>query len=191
MVYLIGVDHLVQYRGPLPESNREEFLSYILDCCCAYRVRTIAEEFSEEALREVYLSDADTAVEAAMILGIEHRFCDPEEEDLRRLGIPYFAEIRDEVMKRRGITTSFILDNELRRSVRMETEQIVRSFWPIREQYWYERIRDALTHPLLFICGHEHVEGFSRLLESRGHGCIILSEWWRSELFSNYELIGL
>ena len=191
MVYLIGVDHLVQYRGPLPETIREEFLSYILNCCRTHHIRVIAEEFSEEALREVYHSDTDTAGEAAMILGIEHRFCDPEEEDLRRLGIPYFAEIRDEVMKRRGIASSFILDNDLRASIRRETEEIARSFWPIREQFWYERIQDALLHPLLFICGHEHVEGFSRLLERRGHGCLILSEWWMSELFSNYELIGL
>jgi hypothetical protein len=62
----------------------------------------MAEEFSEEALRDVYHANVATVKSVAGRLGIEHRFCDPEETDRQRLGIPCFADIRDKVRKPTG-----------------------------------------------------------------------------------------
>ncbi|HPG52030.1 MAG TPA: hypothetical protein PLL11_15750, partial [Spirochaetota bacterium] len=114
MVYIIGVDHLVQYNGPVPEQLREEFRGYLVMIARACRIDLIAEEFSSEALNEVYQATKDTAREAAELLHIPHRFCDPEEEDMRKMGIPFFAEILDRIKKDRGIESAFILDDSLR-----------------------------------------------------------------------------
>lgn len=191
MVYLIGVDHLVQYSGPVPEPLRLEFQRFLVESARCFGASLIAEEFSCEALDEVYHAAIGTAREAARALGISHRFCDPEEPDMRRLGIPYFAELVDRVKERRGISDRFILDRDLRESVRREAAGLARSYWPAREAFWYDRIAPETGSNILFICGHEHVTRFQSLVRERGHGCTVLDPFWRGEIFSDYANFNL
>ncbi|MBN2159989.1 MAG: hypothetical protein JW807_11390 [Spirochaetes bacterium] len=191
MVYIIGVDHLVQYNGPVPDSLRADFRDYIIHKARDLKIVLIAEEFSEEALHEVYHATSDTAREAAVMLGIEHRYCDPSEADLRKLGIPYYAEVRDRVKRDRGITAAFILDDALRKDVERETREIVRSHWSARERFWHKRIFDRIDSPVLFICGHEHAVSFQKLLIEQGHHAEVIEPFWKRELFVDYSKINL
>lgn len=191
MVFLIGVDHLIQYNGPVPEPLRQEFKRYLADSARELGITLVAEEFSSEALNEVYHAASDTAREAALMLGIPHRFCDPEERDMRRLGIPYFAELLDRVQECRGIAGTFIPDDHLRKTVRQEAAALARSYWPVRESFWYEQIEPDIESRILFICGHEHVSGFRSLLLEKGHACTILDPFWRGEIFRDYANFNL
>ena len=191
MIFLVGVDHLVQYNGPLLEALRQEFKNFIIDTSRKLRIELIAEEFSLEALHEIYSSTKATVHEAATMLGIDHRFCDPEEQQLRSLGIPYFAEVRDRVRRKYNITSKFILDEKIRRTVELETGEIIRSYWHLREKFWYDCIKDAMGLNILFICGHEHVDRFRELLRVKGHRCEVINSFWKREIFSDYKNINL
>ena len=186
MIYLIGVDHLVQYKGPVPEAIRDEFRSYIIKVCRMHGIQAIAEEFSEEALHKVYQSTRDTAHEATEILKIGHRYCDPEEMERAEMGIPYYFDVMQEVKNKYSISSAFIRDDSLRKKVEKETADIIRTYWSIREKYWYELIRDIIELPILFICGHEHVLRFHSLLIGKGHQCIIIDPYWKKDLFMDY-----
>jgi hypothetical protein len=191
MIYLIGVDHLVQYNGPVPEEIRDEFRSYIVELCRTHGIHAVAEEFSEEALRDVYHATRETAHEAAEILHIEHRYCDPEEKELAEMGIPCYFDVMQNVKNRYSIAGTFILDDALREKVKRETADRIRMYWALREEYWYKRIHDIIDLPILFICGHEHVFRFQSLLIGKGHRCAIIDPFWKKELFSDYGNINL
>lgn len=51
-----------------------------------------------------------------------------------------------------------------------------------RERYWLERIRDALNGTLLFVCGDDHVDAFSQLLQETGAKTEVVSRGWGSDL---------
>ncbi len=191
MVYLIGVDHLVQYKGPIPEAIRLEFRSYLEQKCRELYITTIAEEFSDYALQEVYQATEETAREAARLLGIRHRYCDPGGEDLVQLGIPGFGEILEETRIKFNMPPSYILDADLRNKVRACAVGRAKSYWSIREQYWLDTLSDILGTDILFICGHEHVERFMSLLKDNGHQCSIIEGFWKEELFTDYGNLGL
>ncbi len=191
MVYIIGVDHLVQYNGPVPERLREEFMDYLVAYSRTCRIDLIAEEFNAEALHDVYHVTKDTAREAAERIGISHRFCDPEENDLRRMGIPCFAEIIDRVKNERGIDTPFILNDTLREAVREDAAAVSKKYWHLREAFWYDRIAGDIDSNILFICGHEHAERFQTIIRAHGKTCHILNNFWCEEIFRDYSNIFL
>jgi hypothetical protein len=191
MVYIVGVDHLVQYDGPVPETLRVEFREYLVEISRSCNIELIAEEFNTEALHDVYHATRDTALEASGILGIPHRFCDPEDVDLRKLGIPYFAELMDRVKNEQGIGTGFIPDDALRARVREQAAAISKIYWHRRESFWYDRIAADTDLNILFICGHEHTDGFKAILEANGIPCRILETFWREDIFFDYKNINL
>ncbi len=191
MIYIIGVDHLVQYNGPVPESLRKEFELFLEETAKKYNIALIAEEFSMESLVEVYGAKECSALNASERCGIEHRFCDPEENDRLDLGIPYYFDIRESIKEKYKVRERLIIDNGLRKRIEDETRDKVKSFWDIRERFWVAKIADRLEKNILFICGHEHVGRLSNLLENMGNPNVIIDPFWRSDIFINYENLGL
>ena len=186
MVYIIGIDHLVQYNGPLPEYILDQFRELLIEKTAEYNITLIAEEFNGEFLRDVYSATVDTAMAAAGEAGIDHIYCDPEEAERDKLGIPYYADVRERVMAGLGMSGGFIFDDEKRKMVELETAAEVKKFWHIRESFWLERIRARLCENILFICGHEHVERFRTLLEREGVEVSVIDTFWRRGLFTGY-----
>jgi len=191
MIYIIGVDHLVQYNGPVPEPIRLAFRSYIMEVCREHDIDVIAEEFSEEALHDVYHATSETALEASRILGIQHRYCDPGEKELSKLGIPFFSELIDKARAKHNASPSYLLDMELRKKVNSCASEMAKEYWHKREEYWYERLQDVLGMNVLFICGHEHGERFMSVLADHGAESEMVESYWRKEIFSDYSIIGL
>ena len=145
MVYIIGVDHLIQYNNSIvPEAIFHEFRKYLAGLAASLDAGLMAEEFSEESLRLVYGATEDTVKEAARIAGVRHRFCDPEEPDRVRLEIPYFADIKNLVREKYNIHERS-LDNYTRASqIRSEASLISKQYWALREEFWFKRILDSL-----------------------------------------------
>lgn len=191
MVYIIGIDHLVQYNGPLPAEILKQFREFLVSKARELDISLIAEEFNEEFLRDVYGATDDTAESAAKLAGIDHIYCDPDEREREMLGIPYYADVRDMVKGKYGITEKFIADNEVRKRVELETADEVRRYWGVRERFWYERIKRRSHENILFLCGHEHVAGFSELLKNEGVDVAVVDEFWMRDLFSDYGKLGL
>lgn len=90
MLYLIGLNHLIQYTDIYSDNNRrekiQEFAQFLRQVAHKYNIELFVEEFSEEALAE---SNATTCTirDVAHSLNIEHRFCDPDTYERQIYGI--------------------------------------------------------------------------------------------------------
>ena len=84
MIYLIGLDHGIQYTNA--DSGRHkrkriyEFTQFLLQAAHHFHIELFAEEFSEYALA-INNATACTVRDTALSLGIEHRFCDPDKQE--------------------------------------------------------------------------------------------------------------
>jgi hypothetical protein len=184
MVYVTGVDHLIQYEnGIVPDEIFGEFRDYLLTEIRRLHVTLLAEEFSLEALRDVYQASESTVRAAAQAAGIEHRFCDTEAADRMRLGIPCFADLRDEVKRRHMIEDRSYDKFRLRRKIDEEASDLSKGYWDIREEFWWSRIADRMGSNIIFLCGHEHAERFAGLVMRKGSGASLLDPFWKRDFF--------
>jgi len=191
MIYITGIDHLLQYNGPVPPELLEEFKGYLAAKIKELNITLISEEFNEEFLYDVFGATEGTAETAAEDAGISHLYCDPDASEREALGIPYYADVMDMVKVRHGIKEKFIMDSDLRKQVERETSLEVKKFWPVRERFWLDKLRGRLSENILFLCGHEHVMGFSALLREEGVAASVIEEFWRGDIFSDYGKLGL
>ncbi len=193
MIYIIGVDHLVQYKNNIvPVEVQNRFRDFLGDTVEKYGIRVLAEEFHREYLRDVFFSSEAVVESVAASLAVEHRFCDPGSSERERLGIPYYSEIRDRVLESRGLErTDLVHDPSVGRSVEDECRGIARSYWKRREEFWLEKLSDVIGSPILFVCGHEHVKGFEKILEGRGIRSLVVDPFWNREQFTDYQSMGI
>ena len=168
LLYLIGVNHAVQFKSAVSQlfgesesvhKKREAFKAHLAEMIVTLDIEILAEEFSEESKRkpqgrETALDDQserarfETAVaqcnyetvleQLRAAKSIEHRFCDPDTKEREALGIEVDPQ--------------------------KETE----SDWRKREQVWLSRIADCKRRRVLFVCGDNHYDAFAQLLESNG-----------------------
>lgn len=50
--------------------------------------------------------------------------------------------------------------------------------WPIRENFWFEKLQPHLDENVLFICGAQHSTRFSKLLKSKGIKNQVICKRW-------------
>jgi hypothetical protein len=161
LLYLIGVNHAVQFKSAISQlfsesesvqKKREAFKAHVAEMIDELGIEVLAEEFSEEGKRkpqerETALDDQSERArfETALVQcdyetvleqlregkGIEHRFCDPDTKEREALGIE-------------------------------------ESDWDKREQVWLSRIADCKHRRVLFVCGDDHYDTFAQLLETNG-----------------------
>lgn len=90
MIYLISVNHHVQYLNAYSSKKKHElvkiFINHLREAIRTVHAVLIAEEFNEEAIHRNNASSS-TAQNVAQELGIEHRFCDPDSAERTKHGI--------------------------------------------------------------------------------------------------------
>jgi hypothetical protein len=191
-IYIIGVDHLIQYKNSIiPAVRFAEFKDYLAQLISKHSITVVAEEFNEEYLSDVYFSDEATVRSAAERSGVMHLFCDPGEDDRLFLGIPYFADIRNMVNEKYGISEKIILDRTLSKKINQEVSDESKKYWALREEFWYGKIADFNRDNILFVCGHEHALRFKELLDRTGRSAEVIEQFWRREIFSDYHTLGI
>ena len=79
-IYLIGVFHNFQTE------EHSDFLDYLRDTCANYKIRSIAEEMNNDALRLARV-EKSTILKLAEELDLPHAYCDPDENDRKKYGI--------------------------------------------------------------------------------------------------------
>ena len=178
MIYLIGLYHDVQHKGfrsTDPDDKRQrhdlinKFKIYLKENYEKLKFKLIAEELSKEVLLKGK-TDYCTAREVAKELGIDHRFCDPESDDRKILGIPSTKEIREKL----GLKVKGGLNHQ--DIERLDKER--RKYYPIREQFWFDKIEGEINDSIIFICGSEHVDTFEKLLIKKSCDVKVLNERW-------------
>jgi len=156
MLYVIGLAHRAQTRlhGVEPNDAQKKFSSCLSSTVETVRPAFIAEEFSEEALAEI--SQDSIAKEIAFESGIQHKFCDPNSDERHAIGY------RDYVSIFMGLNEE-LSEEERRRKAR--AIEICRYF-PLREEFWLEQLKEFHGEDGVFICGDGHIEGFTRRLDA-------------------------
>jgi hypothetical protein len=168
LLYLIGVNHAVQFKSALSQmseeservqNKREAFIAHVAEMLDKLDIEILAEEFSqevkrqpdarnEEAIRKEVAAELGTEPEPlnwetvleqfSKAKRIEHRFCDPDSIEKQALGIEVDPQ--------------------------KETE----SDRDKRERVWLSRIADCKHKRVLFVCGDDHYESFAEKLIAAG-----------------------
>ena len=158
-IVLIGTNHNFQrpVMGPYAEGI-EVFRHTLHELCLQYKIHAIAEEMSLHALHEHDVEES-VAQQVCADLGLLHQLSDPSPLERSELGILQDNDIRVEHM----------LDGWTQEQI--EADVLARGSQAsgiIRECFWWQKIQEFDTWPLLFICGADHFSSFTDLLNSDG-----------------------
>ncbi len=155
MIYLIGVNHGVQYQteknDPAQAKIILKFKNYLDQKIQELKICVLAEEMSQYALEKNHATK-HIVKEISHKNQIEHLMCDPSPSERKKL----------------GITSALVsvLDKEAKK------------YFPQREQFWLDKISNKLLKNVIFICGNQHISTFSILLKHNGVNIKVLSENW-------------
>ncbi len=163
-IYLVGANHAVQWDRSL--SATVDYMQYLEVQIKNLDIDFVAEEFSEEALRKNKVECTTSDEVSKKLLRKNSFLCDPDEQTRGEIGYPTQAQLR----QRFGIRSAILGTNEYK--ARKEYE---RTFWPIRERYWLDQIKN-FSQRVLFVCGSKHIESFSSLLKQQGYTVSILDK---------------
>ena len=187
MIHLIGVDHRTQYFNQMiPPELFDEFKEFIIHHARTLKATLLAEEFHEEYLKEVYFSPSGTLRSVAMKLQTAHRYCDPCDHEKEKLGIPFYADIRESVVMELGFSKDYFLDPQKRNRAKRLTAKLVYAFFPVRESFWIARLEENIFARVIFICGHEHITSFTQMLLQRGIPCRVIAPFWKGDFFKDF-----
>jgi hypothetical protein len=160
MIYLIGLAHRVQAVriGEDKTPGHLEFELWLRKAIENTRAAFIAEEDSEEALADPDRNAESIAQSVAWEMGIEHKFCDPTQDQRQAIGYIDGQTLQLQLFLRDQTGMS---DDEIKlRGLATEIAQ----YFPIRERFWFDHLPCHVGRNGIFICGDAHVDSFSALL---------------------------
>ncbi|MGB2664687.1 MAG: hypothetical protein WAK48_11825 [Candidatus Acidiferrum sp.] len=157
--HLIGVSHDIQSYEPEKDLNdgQRRLSECLTRLVGEIKLAVIGEEMSLEMLP----GRVSIPQEIAQKAGIEHRFCDPDSEERRAMGY------RDRSAIKLGLWLSpegwhlSTADQDAKASA----IEIVHYF-PMREQFWLDRLAGHKQSEVAFVLGDGHVESFADLLKT-------------------------
>jgi hypothetical protein len=169
MIYIIGVDHNVQTkeRGD-PETGRK----LIFADCLRKVIREVHLDFIAEEWRQELLDregEVSIAKEIASENGIIHRFCDPTYAERAHLKVEDLHSINKVIREKDGDRTP---EWEIEKKA---NAILIGRYFPVREQFWLDRIREFGNMDGLLVCGDGHVDTFGRLLSGHQIGSTVLA----------------
>lgn len=150
LIVLVGTSHTFQYPGTAASVELHQFLERL---CAEHHIAAICEELNEDALAEKR-ETSSVCRNISISRNIAHRYCDPNLDQRKALGILQENPIR--------------IDGWLKGWSQKKIEQEVRASHSIRERYWSDQLAILDKWPVLFVCGAEHTKPFRSLLEQRG-----------------------
>jgi hypothetical protein len=130
MIYIIGLDHSLQFERHLEEQHKTEiYTSFLQKSIDLYRPVAVAEEYSKEALNNNISSTARIANQNK----ITHLFCDPETPDRKKMGYKQTSEIVQKIFEQ---------DKTGKSQMDMDAEAKAiekKHYFPLRESYWLKQ----------------------------------------------------
>jgi len=162
-VFIVGTDHRFQTAdGGAAGAEIEAFRRFLRDVCSTRSIAAIAEEMCLETVHQFGLQKS-VCHEEAICLRLKHRYCDPDTEARKPLGIRKEIEVRLQAPGK-------LSDRQLAAAMRHEDAK--------REAIWVQELRCLNTWPVLFVCGAWHAEPFRDLLERENIRAEVLASDW-------------
>lgn len=170
-VVLLGTEHPIQ-RG---EKAPDIFRTVLIKECKNNNVESIAEEINK--------GDSTIASKLAADLTLEYLYADPTLQERRELSIPIDIA-HDIINEYRSKYPDIALwpkepsPDNLPNEVWEEYFGRIENANRMREQFWLEKMKSFNKWPLLFICGTDHFDEFSKLLKTSGYHVIESYKHW-------------
>lgn len=162
MIYLLGVYHNVQ--AEFNNSLSSIYCSFLKQKVKKLHITCIAEEYSKFACQQKNIQESTTK-KLCRTLGIKHKYCDPDDKQRLRLGLPNSEEREKEInIEFRRLFN--INKNSPTATMNLARNNIHKKYSPIREEYWLSKIK-VIKGNIIFVCGSGHLKSFFGLLKSR------------------------
>lgn len=168
---LLGTNHSIQLGLNAPD----EFRIVLINECEKNKVRVIAEEIGEY--------EVTIASMLAAQLQLTYLNADPglQERMVRGIPINIPLEIMSQYDKKYPIIMMWPRDpnkDNLPEEVWAEYTRRNNHAFRMREKVWLEKIDSLDKWPLLFICGTDHFDPFSKLLKSSNYEVVETYKNW-------------
>jgi hypothetical protein len=161
MFYLIGAAHrahLIEQSGQRTDAH-EAFSKCLRSAIADHRPVLTAEEANTKKLTEYKQVSLTKTISDAE--GIEHMFCDPGDSERDEMDYMDRSAIGLELTREWNVLSSAELD------AKAGAIEIAR-FFPMREQFWLNRLSKFREQGVVFVCGDFHVDRFAKLLGQAG-----------------------
>jgi len=163
-IFLVGTSHTLQLNDNQNFSeDRLTFHQFLRNLCRDYFIQAIAEEMNTDALLEKGCDESIPKM-IADELTLSHCYADPNISVRNRLMI-----LQENDVNAKGWLEAWT-KQKIREQIQIEYVK--------RERYWIEQIIKHNVWPLLFVCGANHIESFSLLVQSAGLDMKIISKDW-------------
>ena len=169
-LHLIGTGHHLQFGAgarfggyACSAEDEKAFATFLAEAAQRSSAIAIAEELNRQALIEVGCQTS-VAERVSSALGIAHLFCEPDRSERAALGI----------MDENDVRASLVFKKFNEEQVQAKISDHVR----LREEEWLRRVAELGTGPILFVCGANHVDTFTALLDLHGLQVTIVCRDW-------------
>jgi len=166
MVYILGIDHLVQHNKEFELT--QAFLNYLETLINTKPIEYLAEEFSIDALKISGVTRS-TVKEITNKHKLIHIYSDPTLEKRDILGIRTDDQIKDEFAFK---SINYNNSTEFQKKLKIEKAKD----YHIRENYWLNTIAHLRQKSGIFICGTIHIKSFALLLSKNNFKVVVLPE---------------
>lgn len=156
-IIIVGTCHTLQCGDAARYSTNQidNYRSFIRDKSLHHKVKIVAEEMSDEGL-EYHGTSATIAEKLVKTLNdIEHHYIDIPSAIKRQLKID-----NDSL----AIFSEFRFSKQNKGNDKLEKLSKIISN-PARECCWFAQILDINIWPAMFVCGENHVENMSKLIQ--------------------------
>lgn len=152
MIYLFGLTHDCQCYNGKNDEQAESLKIEVNRLLKDNKITILAEEYNQDALKETNGKQTvlQTIKDDNPIL--KHIFCEMSASMRCDNQIP----TRNFIIQKRWLNDQDISDDAVREEMR--------KYYPIREKYWLSKILKHKDEQILFLCGADHIESFSKLL---------------------------
>src|SRR5262245_26570438 len=170
MIYVLGVnDHRYQAINPRNNPHEDEFRDFVLEQVKAKKIDHLAEEMNDEYLQRE--NDAQESVCRKMANDLEktHTMCEPNTQDRQQIG--YIDKSWEAFIPE--------VESGCNETINAAHSKFHRKQWHLREEFWFRKLQPYITKNTLFVCGANHADRFSTLLESKGIKNKIIQKRWK------------
>jgi hypothetical protein len=160
MLHILGVSHFAQSRKASAEETeaQREFSRILKHIIRDVHPAFVAEEESEENLRNQ--EKMSIAKDISDSTGVEHRFCDPNQQQRRSIG--YLASEAIMICHKSLLGRNLPFEEYRLKAHVIEMAQ----HFPKRERFWLQGLTGCREQDAVFICGESHIESFTNLLHN-------------------------
>jgi asparagine synthetase A len=170
VIYILGVnDHRYQAINPSNNPYEGEFSDYVLKQVQAKNINHLAEEMNDEFLQRENGAQVSVCRKMASDLEISHSMCEPTSLEKTQLG--YIDKSWEEFLREDETGSS--------EKVNAAYSAFHRKQWHIRETFWFEKLKPHLNENVLFVCGAQHSNRFSKVLKSKGIKNRVICKRWK------------